>query len=100
MPSASATAFIVEAVPMVLQCPADGAEAQANSMNSSYVISPAASFRRARQITVPDPANAPSCQPSSMGPLESTIAGMSTADAARSEEHTSELQSRLHLVCR
>ena len=34
MPSASAIAFIVLAVPMVLQCPSDGAEAQAMSMNS------------------------------------------------------------------
>ena len=35
IPSASDIAFIVEAVPMVLQWPSDGAEAQARSMNSS-----------------------------------------------------------------
>ena len=45
-------------------------------------ISPAASLRRERQITVPEPTSSPSCQPSSIGPPESTIAGMSTVDAA------------------
>jgi hypothetical protein len=35
MPSASASAFMVEAVPIVLQWPSDGDEAQASSMNSS-----------------------------------------------------------------
>src|SRR5690242_4478208 len=82
MPSASATAFIVEAVPIVLQWPADGADAHAAAMNSSSSISPAASFRRARQITVPEPASSPSCQPSSIGPLDRTMAGTSTAEAA------------------
>src|SRR2546422_5348645 len=38
----------------------------------------------------------PNCQA-----LDSTIAGtISSACLSRSEEHTSELQSRLHLVCR
>jgi hypothetical protein len=40
---------------MVLQCPGDGAEAQAASRNSSSVISPAASLQRLRQMTVPEP---------------------------------------------
>ena len=73
---------MVDAVPIVLQWPADGAEAQAAAMNSSSLIAPAASLRRARQITVPEPASSPSCQPSNIGPLERTIAGMSTVDAA------------------
>src|SRR5262245_58666783 len=81
-PSASATAFIVDAVPIVLQWPAEGAEAQAASRNSSSVISPAARRRRLRQITVPDPTSSPSCQPSSIGPPDSTIAGISTVVAA------------------
>ena len=34
MPSASASAFMVEAVPMVLQCPIEGAEDATMSMNS------------------------------------------------------------------
>ena len=42
----------------------------------------AASMRRDFQITVPDPTSSPSCQPSSIGPPESTIAGMSTVLAA------------------
>src|ERR1041384_1128165 len=81
-PSASATAFIVDAVPMVLQWPTDGAEAAAASRNSFSVICPAASLRRERQIPVPEPTSSPSYQPSSIGPPESTIAGISTVDAA------------------
>jgi len=34
IPSASASAFIVEAVPMVLQWPAEGADEATRSMNS------------------------------------------------------------------
>ena len=81
-PSASATAFIVDAVPIVLQWPAEGADAHAASRNCSSVISPAASLRRLRQITVPEPTSSPSCQPSSIGPPESTIAGTSAVVAA------------------
>src|SRR2546422_8282867 len=33
-------------------------------------------------------------------PLAGPAAGAATSGAGRSEEHTSELQSRLHLVCR
>lgn len=59
MPSASAMAFIDEAVPMVLQWPTEGADAQVISMNCSTSISPAASIRRACQTTVPEPAYLP-----------------------------------------
>ena len=75
-------AFIELAVPMVLQWPADGAEAQVMSRNCSMSISPAASIRLACQTTVPEPASSPSYQPFSIGPPESTIAGMSTVAAA------------------
>ena len=34
IPSASARAFIVEAVPIVLQCPSDGADEQMRARNS------------------------------------------------------------------
>src|SRR3954464_15767286 len=81
-PSASATAFMVEAVPMVLQSPAEGAEAMGASKNSASSISPAASRRRLFHTMVPAPTNSPSNQPSSMGPPESTIAGISTVAAA------------------
>src|SRR5476649_525514 len=69
MPSASASAFIVDAVPMVLQCPADGAEAAAICKNFSSSMAPAAT-------------SSPSSQPSSIGPPDNTMAGMSTVDAA------------------
>ena len=59
MPSASAIVFIDEAVPMVLQWPTLGAEAQAMSMNCATSISPLASIRRACQTTVPEPASLP-----------------------------------------
>ena len=82
IPSASASAFIVDAVPIVLQWPALGALAHTRSMNSSYSMSPAASCRRPSQITAPDPASSPAHQPSSIGPPDSTIAGRSTVAAA------------------
>jgi len=81
-PSASATAFIVDAVPIELQCPADGALLVARRRNSASSISPAANARRLRQITVPEPTSSPSCQPSSIGPPDRTMAGMSTVVAA------------------
>src|SRR5215510_1446222 len=81
-PSTSATAFIVDAVPIVLQWPSEGADAAAASRNCFSLISPAASLRRERQITVPEPTRSPSCQPSSIGPPESTMAGISTVEAA------------------
>ena len=67
---------------MVLQWPSDGADAAAASRNCFSSIWPAASLRRERQITVPEPTSSPSCQPSSIGPPDSTMAGMSTVDAA------------------
>src|SRR6266567_4439652 len=76
IPSASASAFIVEAVPMVLQWPTDGAEAAAISRNSRLSMRPAASSSRAFQTTVPAPARSPFHQPLSIGPPERTIAGV------------------------
>ena len=81
MPRASARPFIELAVPMVLQWPAEGAEAATICMNSSYSISPSASSLRACQTTVPEPASLPLNQPSSIGPPESTMAGMFTVAA-------------------
>ena len=73
---------MVEAVPMVLQWPTDGADAAAMSMNSSSSMRPAASSSRAFQTTVPEPARSPFHQPFSIGPPDSTIAGMFTVAAA------------------
>ena len=77
---------MVEAVPMVLQWPTEGAEASAVSKNSSSSIWPAASRRRLFQIAMPEPTSSPSNQPSSIGPPESTIAGRSTVEAAMIED--------------
>src|SRR6195256_4127162 len=82
MPSASASAFMVDAVPMVLQWPIEGAVAAAIAMNSSAVMRPAAISWRACQIAVPEPARSPFHQPLSMGPPDSTIAGVVTVAAA------------------
>ena len=79
-------AFMVDAVPIVLQWPIDGAEASAASRKPSSSISPAASLRRERQIAMPEPASSPSCQPSSIGPPERTIAGILTVEAAISAD--------------
>ena len=82
MPSASASAFMVEAVPIVLQWPTEGADEVTASMNSSAVMRPAACSSRAFQATVPEPARWPRHQPLSIGPPERTIAGMFTVAAA------------------
>src|SRR3546814_7250772 len=103
MPSASARLFIVVAVPIVLQYPVDGADDATNWMKPSSSISPAASSSRAFHTIVPDPVRSPRCQPLSIGPTDSAIAGMLTVAAAisaagvvlshSSEAHTSGLQS-------
>src|SRR2546422_2142274 len=41
-----------------------------------------------------------SCRPISISPPRATDCVTCTSRSRRSEEHTSELQSRLHLVCR
>src|SRR3954469_7587059 len=82
MPRASASPFIVDAVPMVLQWPGDGAEEATSSTKAASSISPAASISRARQTMVPDPVRSPLYQPFSIGPPDSTIAGRFTVAAA------------------
>src|SRR5215472_13552319 len=81
-PSASASAFMVEAVPMVLQWPADGADAAAISTNSLLSMRPAASSSRAFHTAMPEPQRSPFHQPLSIGPPQSTIAGVFTVAAA------------------
>ncbi|MND23575.1 hypothetical protein D3C80_139810 [compost metagenome] len=71
---------------MVLQWPTDGADSSAACRNSSRVISPAPYLRRMRQMTVPEPTRSPSWYPSSIGPPDKTIAGISTVLAAISAE--------------
>ena len=81
MPKASAMDAIVEAVPMVLQCPKEGADEQARSINSSYSILPSASNLRLSQMIVPEPARSPFHHPSNIGPPFNAMAGMSTVAA-------------------
>ena len=81
MPSASASAFMVEAVPMVLQWPTE-APRTTRDRGTLVVDAPAASSWRAHHTTVPEPARSPFHQPFSIGPPESTIAGMLTVAAA------------------
>ena len=82
MPSPSASEFIVVAVPIVLQWPMLGDEAATWSSNSSNVILPSDICLRPSQIIVPEPANSPLCQPSSIGPPDCTIAGRFIVAAA------------------
>src|SRR3712207_6079622 len=82
IPSASASEFMVEAVPIVLQCPGEGAEEAISSTYSASVISPAARSSRAFQLIVPEPVRLPLYQPLSIGPPDRTIAGMLIVAAA------------------
>jgi hypothetical protein len=72
----------VDAVPIVLQCPGDGADEATISTNVAWSISPAASISLAFHTMVPEPVRSPLYQPFSIGPPDSTIAGMSTVAAA------------------
>src|SRR3954465_7331882 len=78
MPSASARAFMVEAVPIVLQCPGEGADDAPGSTRAPSSISPAASISRAFQMMVPDPVRSPLYQPLSIGPPDGTLGGRLT----------------------
>ena len=82
MPSASVSEFIVVAVPIVLQKPVEGAEDATSSMKPLAV-----DFAGREQLArfPHDGARAgalPSCQPLSIGPTDSAIAGMFTVAAA------------------
>src|SRR5882672_6798339 len=82
MPSASASEFMVVAVPMVLQKPGDGAEEATISTYSFQSILPADLSFLASHLIVPEPVRRPLYQPLSIGPTESAIAGMFTVAAA------------------
>jgi len=73
--------FIDSAVPMVLQWPTLGALAATISRNCLRSMRPAASSWRAYHTTVPEPARPPAKWPSSIGPPDSTMAGMFTVQA-------------------
>src|SRR5256885_17273662 len=96
MPSASASAFMVEAVPIVLQWPIEGADAAAMSTNSCWLMRPAAISSRAFHTAMPEPQRSPFHQPLSIGPPESTIAGMFTVAAAMMQAGGGFLAPGLH----
>ena len=77
MPSASAMLFMVEAVPITMQCPGERDMQASASMKSASVISPALTSSAKRQTSVPEPMSLPRNLPFSIGPPDSTIAGTS-----------------------
>src|SRR3954469_7200077 len=82
IPSASASEFIVVAVPMVLQNPGEGADDATRSTYSFQPISPAVFSFLACHLMVPDPVRWPLYQPFSIGPTDNAMAGMFTVAAA------------------
>nr|WP_298326025.1 hypothetical protein [Haloactinopolyspora sp.] len=84
MPSASATQAMVEAVPMVMQCPLDRAMHPSASKTSSCVIRPALRSSSNFQTCVPEPTSWPRNLPLSIGPPVTMIAGRSTLAAPMS----------------
>jgi hypothetical protein len=81
MPSASVRLAMVEAVPMVLQTPAERLMPLSALMKSSRLISPARTASEKRQTSVPEPMSRPWNLPFSMEPEETKIAGTSTLAA-------------------
>jgi hypothetical protein len=81
MPSVSARQAIVEAVPMVMQCPDERFRQDSNSSNSSRDTRPARRSSVIRQMSVPDPTSRPRNLPFSIGPPVSRMAGTSALAA-------------------
>ena len=77
MPIDSAKLAIVEAVPIVIQCPADLELSCSADINSSSVISPAFTISENFQVCVPDPINCPLYRPFNIGPPDTTSVGKS-----------------------
>src|SRR5665647_1466630 len=77
VPRASAMQAMVEAVPIVLQVPAERDMPASADMNSCKVICPALTASCSCQTTVPEPMSRPSCLPFNIGPPVTTMVGMS-----------------------
>ncbi len=86
MPSASATKAIVDAVPIVLQCPRLRIIADSERVNCSVDSVPARTSSDSRQTSVPQPSGVPRKVPVSIGPPGTTTAGRSTEAAAISSD--------------
>src|SRR5271170_5983501 len=76
-PSDSAIEPIVDAVPMVMQWPAERDMQDSASLNSSSVILPTFTSSLNFQTEVPEPMSLPRNLPFSIGPPETTMAGTS-----------------------
>ena len=74
-PSASAALVIVDAVPIVMQCPGERAMPFSISCQSCCVITPARSSAQYFQTSEPEPSVAPPQLPRSIGPAGMNIAG-------------------------
>ena len=80
-PSASTIEAMVDAVPIVMQCPCERCMHDSASWNSSSVILPARRSSDIDQTLVPEPMSVPRYLPESIGPPETAIAGRSTLAA-------------------
>jgi hypothetical protein len=86
VPSASATSAIVDAVPIVLQCPRLRIIADSDRANASGASVPARTSSDSRQTSVPQPSGTPRNVPVNIGPPGTTTAGRSTEAAAISSD--------------
>ena len=86
MPSASASRPIVEAVPIVLQCPRLRIIEDSESRNACSDRVPARTSSDSRHTSVPQPSGTPRNVPVSIGPPGTTTAGRSTDAAAISSD--------------
>src|SRR5471030_3467684 len=77
VPSASAMQAIVEAVPMVLQVPAERDMPDSADINWCIVISPALTCSCNCHTAVPEPMSLPSSLPFNIGPPLTTMVGIS-----------------------
>jgi hypothetical protein len=67
-PSVSATEVIVDAVPIVMQCPNERAMPSSTSRQSPSVMLPARSSAQYFQVSLPEPRGSPCQLPRSIGP--------------------------------
>src|SRR6187549_4272630 len=85
-PSASTILAIVDAVPMVMQCPFERCMQDSAAVNSSCDIFPARTSSDICQTPVPDPICLPRKCPDNIGPPEMPIVGMFTLAAPISSD--------------
>ena len=82
IPSASTAAVIVEAVPIVMQCPCERAIPSSSSRQAHSLSTPAWRSAQARHTSVPLPSTWPRQLPRSIGPAGMKTDGRSSEIAA------------------